>query len=437
MRNVLGVVLGGGKGTRLLPLTQHRSKPAVPLAGKYRLIDIPISNCLNSGINRIYLLTQFNSVSLHRHIRRTYQFDHFNGGFVEILAAQQTNEGADWYQGTADAVRKHLRYIEQPDIDLVLVLSGDQLYRMDFGEMIETHRRTRADATIAAIPVSREAASAFGIMRIDEAGRVVGFLEKPKTEHEYKLIRSDPAWLDSYGIKSGGRDCLASMGIYLFNRDTLVDLLAKSDYQDFGKEVFPMSIRARRVQVHPFDGYWEDIGTIRSFFDANLALASSSPPFTFASQSAPIYTHARSLPPSRFDGATIRESLISDGCVIEAGTTIEHSVIGLRCHIGRNVVIRNSILMGADFYPTDPMLEADKREQRPDFGVGDGCVISGAIVDKNCRIGRNVRIEGNHRELLDADYEELAIRDGIPIVRKCALLPDGWTLPILETASAK
>ena len=248
MQSIVGLVLGGGKGTRLLPLTQHRSKPAVPLAGKYRIIDIPISNCINSGINQIYVLTQFNSVSLHRHIRQTYQFDHFDHGFVEILAAQQTNEGADWYQGTADAVRKQLRYIEQPWIEHVLVLSGDQLYRMDYRAMLETHRREKADVTIAGVPVTREAARHFGIMRINETGRVVGFLEKPKTEQEFALVRSDPAWLDAHGVVSRGRDGLASMGIYLFNRKTLVDLLEKSDYQDFGKEVFPMSIRAGRCR---------------------------------------------------------------------------------------------------------------------------------------------------------------------------------------------
>jgi glucose-1-phosphate adenylyltransferase len=425
MHTIVGLVLGGGKGTRLLPLTQHRSKPAVPLAGKYRLIDIPISNCINSGIKQIYVLTQFNSVSLHRHIRQTYQFDHFNGGFVEILAAQQTNEAVDWYQGTADAVRKQIRYIEQSWIDYVLVLSGDQLYRMDYRAMLETHRREKADVTIAAVPVTREAARSFGIMRINETGRVVGFLEKPKTEQEFALIRSDPAWLDAHGVASRGRDCLASMGIYLFNRQTLVELLQKSDYQDFGKEVFPMSIRARRVQVFPFDGYWEDIGTIGSFYEANLALAKVPPPFAFVSGSGPIYTHARSLPPARVDGATIKEALVSDGCVIEAGATIEQSVIGLRCHIGKNVTIRNSILMGADFYASEE--SHDARANAPPMAVGDGSSITGAIIDKNCHIGRNVRIES--RKQPDADFENFSIRDGIMVAHKGAVFPDGWTLP--------
>ena len=298
MRNVVGLVLGGGKGTRLYPLTQYRSKPAVPLAGKYRIIDIPISNCLNSNINRIYLLTQFNSVSLHRHIRETYKFDRFAGGFVEILAAQQTNEGADWYQGTADAVRKHMRYFEQRDIDYVLVLSGDQLYRMDYSSMLETHIKSGADLTIAAVPVTSAAAGSFGIMRLDDDGRVVGFLEKPQTKEELDMVRTAPEWIDAFGVPSNGRDCLASMGIYLFNRDTLAKLLSKSDYQDFGRELFPMAIRTHHAQVHLFDGYWEDIGTISAFYESNLALVGTSPPFDFSSP-LPIYTRARYLPPTR------------------------------------------------------------------------------------------------------------------------------------------
>ena len=297
MRNTVGLILGGGKGTRLLPLTQHRSKPAVPLAGKYRLIDIPISNCLNSGINRIYVLTQFNSVSLHRHIRQTYQFDHFDGGFVEILAAQQTNEASDWYQGTADAVRKQLRYIEQPDIQFVLVLSGDQLYRMDYGEMLETHHAEKADVTIAALPVTREAASRLRhhADRREGTGRRA-FWRSPRRRRN--LTWCAPIQPGSMrGIASRGRDCLASMGIYLFNRETLLELLSKTDYQDFGKEIFPTSIRTHRVQMYLFDGYWEDIGTIRSFYQANLDLTRVPPTFDFESKLGPIYTHARSLPP--------------------------------------------------------------------------------------------------------------------------------------------
>ena len=422
-------MLGGGKGTRLFPLTQYRSKPAVPLAGKYRLIDIPISNCLNSGINHIYLLTQFNSVSLHRHIRQTYTFDHFDGGFVEILAAQQTiGPGTDWYQGTADAVRKNLRYTQQPGIKHVLVLSGDQLYRMNFAAMLETHTRSGADVTIAAVPVAREDASSFGIMRVDDSGRVVGFLEKPESDDELAMVRTDPAWLDARGIDSRGRECLASMGIYLFNRDTLVELLSKSDYEDFGKEVFPMSIRARHVQVHLFDGYWEDIGTIKSFYEANLALAGLTPPFELAAEDSPIYTHARFLPPTRIDGATVRGSLMADGCVIGSGTVIENSVIGVRCRIGENVTIRNTILMGADYYESDAEQAADRAEHRPLLGVGDRTHIEGALIDKNCRIGSDVRVQIKPDSDANADLEQVFIRDGIVVVPKATTLPDGWSL---------
>jgi len=428
MKRIVAVVLGGGRGTRLLPLTKFRSKPAVPLAGKYRLIDIPLSNCINSGITRMYVLTQFNSVSLHRHIRRTYNFDAFSGGFVEILAAQQTNEKDLWYQGTADAVRQHLRYLQQPGIDHVLILSGDQLYNMNYDDMLETHKKSGADATIAALPVDRQLAASFGIMRLDDNGRVLGFLEKPKTEDELKLVRTDPAWIDSRGIPSKGRDLLASMGIYIFNRDVLVDVLEKTDYADFGKEIFPASIRTRKVGVHLFDGYWEDIGTIQSFYECNLRLAQPDSPFNFLSGDSPIYTRSRSLAPSRVDGATITHSLIADGCHIEAGAVIENSVIGLRCRIGRNVVIRNSVVMGHDFFQEPDEIAADRKAGRPPMGIGDGTVIERAIVDKNCRIGRNVRIV-NDREMRErADDGIAAICDGITVCVKDAVMPDGWKL---------
>lgn len=430
MKNLVALVLGGGQGTRLIPLTSYRSKPAVPLAGKYRLIDVPLSNCLNSGINRIYVLTQFLSVSLHRHIRRTYRFDHFNGGFVEILAAQQTmDSGVDWYEGTADAVRKNLRYLKQPDIEYVLILSGDQLYRMHFGEMLETHRRAGADVTIAAKPVSRQQASALGIMRIDEAGRVIGFLEKPQTDKELDLVRMDPAWVDAQEIRGEGRECLASMGIYLFNRDTLVDVLEKTNYQDFGKEVFPASIRTRHVQVHLFDGYWEDIGTIRSFYDANLALAAEDAPFDLISAGSPIYSRPRFLPPTRIDQASIKHSLLADGCVIQAGATIENSVIGLRCRIGANVTIRNSILMGADYHATAEEMAACRGEHRPPLGVGAGTVIERAIVDKNCHIGEGVRIVNEGGDVNRDVSGQCVVRDGIVVIPKSATLPDHWSLP--------
>jgi glucose-1-phosphate adenylyltransferase len=428
VRNIVSLVLGGGRGTRLYPLTQLRSKPAVPVAGKYRLIDIPLSNCINSGLNRIYVLTQFNSVSLHRHIRGTYTFDPFDGGFVELLAAQQTVTGSNWYQGTADAVRQNLRYFQQPGVDYVLILSGDQLYRMDFQEMLETHCLSGADVTISAVPVASRDAAGLGIMRLDDSGRVLGFLEKPQTERELKLVRTDPAWIDARGIPSRGRDYLASMGIYLFNRDTLVDVLEKTDYQDFGREIFPASVRTRHVQVHLFDGYWEDIGSIKSFYQANLALAARVPSFELSSAEAPLFSRARFLPPSRIEGATIRDSLVADGCIIEEGAVIENSVIGLRCRIGRNVVIRDSIVMGNDYYQAPAEFEHDSSNGCPPLGIGQGTRIEKAIIDKNCRIGRGVQVANR----LGVDSSEEApfgmIRDGIVVTDKGAVLPDGWVV---------
>ena len=425
MREMVTFILGGGKGTRLFPLTQYRSKPAVPLAGKYRLIDVPISNCINSGINRIYLLTQFNSVSLHRHIRQTYMFDRFTRGFVEILAAQQTLEGTDWYQGTADAVRKQLRYLQQPGIKWVLILSGDQLYRMNFRKMLKTHTDANADVTIASVPVNEDAARSFGIMRLDETGRVKGFLEKPQTRTDLDLVRTDPGWMEKLGFSSDGREYLASMGIYLFNRDTLVDLLSKTNYEDFGKEVFPAAIRARKVQCHLFDGYWEDIGTIRAFYESNLELARAAPPFEMNSEAAPIYTHARFLPPTRMGDVTIRNSLIADGCSIGDGTVIENSVIGLRCEIGSGVTIKNSILMGGDAFSHDNENEADNAIP---IGVGDQTTIEGAILDKNCRIGSGVTIQPDANNPADFDDDRIISRDGILVVRKDACLENGWSL---------
>ena len=431
MKRVVAVVLGGGRGTRLQPLTTYRAKPAVPLGGKYRLIDIPLSNCLNSGINHIYVLTQFQSVSLHQHIRGTYRFDNFSGGFVEILAAQQSlaEDGStqDWYQGTADAVRKNLRHLIGPNGENVLILSGDQLYRMDFAEMLATHEEHNADVTIAAKPVTRAEAPALGIMRVDNDGRVVGFREKPTSDAELNDVATDPAWIDAHGIQSGGRDCLASMGIYLFRRETLLDVLEKTSYHDFGREVFPASIRARHVQLHLFDGYWEDIGTIRSFYEANLMLAQANPPFELASATAPIFTRPRFLPPTRCDGATIERSLVADGCVIGAGVRIENSVVGLRCRIGRDVIIRNSVIMGADYYETPGQLSADCNEGRPPIGIGAGAVIDGAIVDKNCHIGAYAKVTpGERTTSYGLVGPDCSVRDGILIVAKNGVVPEGW-----------
>ena len=426
VRNVLALVLGGGRGTRLYPLTRDRSKPAVPLAGKYRIIDVPLSNCINSGVQRIYVMTQFNSVSLHRHIRRTYRFDAFSGGYVEILAAQQTNEAMAWYQGTADAVRQHIKLLQDSDIKQVLVLSGDQLYRMNYADLLSTHEANNADVTIAGIPVADDVSSSFGIMRFDSAGRVEGFLEKPTTKAELDLVRTDPEWIEQAGIQAAGRSLMASMGIYLFDRDCLLDLLLKTDYQDFGKEVFPAAIRAKHVQLHPFDGYWEDIGTIRSYYQCNIDLASSEPPFELAAPHAPIYSRARFLPPSRVDGARVQGSLISDGCTIGAGTVIENSVVGLRCRIGKDVVVRNSVILGNDYYETPEHLEVDVSNNVPPLGIGDGAVIEKAIIDKNVRIGRQANVI-NDRGLTELpESQHFTIRDGVIVVPKNAVLGDGW-----------
>jgi glucose-1-phosphate adenylyltransferase len=429
MQNVISLVLGGGRGTRLYPLTRYRSKPAVPLAGKYRLIDIPLSNCINSGLNRMYVLTQFLSVSLHRHIRQTYRFDVFSGGFVEILAAQQMNNDDakhDWYQGTADAVRKQLRYIQQTGIDYVVILSGDQLYRMDYRDLLRTHIESKADATIAGIPVTREQAKAFGIMRIADSGRVEGFLEKPQTDKEADIVRMKPSWIDARGIPSQGRDLVASMGIYVFNRDTLVECLEKTDYLDFGKEIFPASVRAKRVMVHLFDGYWEDIGTIRAFYEANLSLASDAPPFDFHRPSAPIYSRPRFLPPTRVADAIVKNSLVADGCRIGRGSTIENSVIGLRCIIGEGVTIKDTVIMGADVYEDED--RKSLHVGQPPLGIGSGSHIEGAILDKNCRIGKNVRIVNEQKLEERGENEACIIREGIPVVVKEGVLPDGFRL---------
>lgn len=428
-RAVLALILGGGRGTRLFPLTKYRSKPAVPLAGKYRLIDIPISNCINSNINKMFVLTQFLSNSLHSHIRQTYRFDSYSGGFVDLLAAQQTMEkGTDWYEGTADAVRKNLQNLDQKGIKHILILSGDQLYRMDYRQMLKTHVEKEADVTIAAIPVEKEDAKSLGVMRCDEEGRVTGFLEKPQTDEELSMVQMDPKWIDSRGVDSKGRTCLASMGLYIFNRDLLFEILDKTDYEDFGKEVFPAAIRSRNVQVHLFDDYWEDIGTIRAFYESNLQLSQAAPPFDLVSPQAPVYTRARFLPPAIVEGAQIENSLIADGCRIGSGTVIENSVIGLRCLIGENAVIKNSIIMGADDFDTHEEVDSQVQHGEPPVGIGSGSKIINAILDKNCQIGENVTVENVAGVQTSDDHYPCYIREGIPIIVKGGMLVDGWKL---------
>ncbi len=428
MPKVISLILGGGRGTRLYPLTRSRSKPAVPIAGKYRLIDIPISNCIHSGLTRIFVLTQFNSVSLHRHIANTYTFDPFGGGFVEILAAQQTMQHETWYQGTADAVRRNIPYFSEASFDLVLILSGDQLYRMDFQDMIRTHLEHKAVVSIAALPVPESEARSCGIMRIDAEGRVIDFEEKPKTPELLDRVRTDPDWMARHGIEAQGRPYLASMGIYLFNRSTLVDLLASGNATDFGKEVFPQVIASQRVQAHLFDGYWEDIGTVGAFHKANIDLTLEDPPFDFTFGDHPIYTRPRYLPCSRISGATVTDSLISDGCVIGKNSVIQNSVIGVRAQIAENVTIRNSYIMGADSYENPKQIAANARANRPNVGIGAGTRIEDAIVDKNARIGRNVRIV-NESGLVDSDEApHFVIRDKIVVIPKFAIIQDGLTI---------
>ncbi len=422
--DVLSLILGGGRGTRLYPLTMLRSKPAVPIAGKYRLIDIPISNCLNSGFNRIYVLTQFLSVSLHRHIAHTYKFDPFGRGFVEVLAAQQTNETADWYQGTADAVRQNIRYLVEDGAPEVLILSGDQLYRMDYRQMLATHRQTGADATIAVMPVSQDAASSLGLLRLDDAGRVIGFVEKPKTEEQMAPVRIAPEWYARRGLTVKDRPFLASMGTYLFRRNVLVDLLnEQKNATDFGKEIFPRSLRTHKVFAHLFDGYWEDVGTIKAYHEANLSLAGDNPPFNFHTPDGVMYTRMRFLPASRVSAAHVEHCLISDGCIVGTGARLIRCVLGVRSRIGRSVAIRDTVMVGADRFETDAERADNERRSVPDYGVDDGTVIENAILDKDCRIGKRVKII-NSNGVAEEDGSNYVIREGIVVIPKGAVVSD-------------
>jgi glucose-1-phosphate adenylyltransferase len=428
MPRVISLILGGGRGTRLFPLTRSRSKPAVPIAGKYRLIDIPVSNCINSGLNRIFVVTQFNSVSLHRHIYNTYKFDPFGGGFVEILAAQQTMEHETWYQGTADAVRRNIPYFTESLYDLVLILSGDQLYRMDFQDMIRTHLENKAAVTIAALPVAEAEAISCGIMKILPDGRVHDFEEKPKTAEKLARVRTEPGGLERLGLKAGDRPYLASMGIYLFNRSLLVDLLRSTTVADFGHELLPRTIADHRVQAHLFDGYWEDIGTVGAFHKANIDLTGDDPAFDFASAAGPIFTRPRFLPCSRISGATVKNSLICDGTVIGRGSVIENSVIGVRARVADNATIRNCYIMGIDVLEERNSQAENARLGRPALGVGEHSVIEGAIIDKNARIGRNVRVT-NERGTTDSEEQPThVIRDGVVVIQKSAVLKDGTVI---------
>ncbi|HPX86124.1 MAG TPA: glucose-1-phosphate adenylyltransferase [Candidatus Hydrogenedentes bacterium] len=412
------IVLGGGRGTRLYPLTKVRSKPAVPLCGRYRLVDIPLSNCINSGINRISVLTQFNSHSLNRHINRAYKFDEFNGGFVEILAAEQTNETGDWFQGTADAVRKHLYHISQSRTSHFLILSGDQLYRMDYRTLLKTHIEKDADITVAALPVSREAAQGFGIMKVNRNAGIRRFVEKPSDDALLDSLITPSKVFDDFGLSADGKDYLASMGIYVFKAHVLADLLlSHPEWVDFGKELLPNSLKSHKVFAHMFYGFWEDIGTVRSYFDVSMAMVSSRPPFQFHDPNNVIYTHARMLPGVRIDRSTTINAILCSGTRIEQAL-IEDSIIGIRSIVRPGAVIKNSVVLGADYFE-----EAGSTLKNP-IGIGRNTQISRAIIDHNARIGDNVVIRGSKR-LKDTDGDGFAIRDGIVVVLKDAVIPKG------------
>lgn len=414
----LAIIMGGGAGTRLFPLTKERAKPAVPLGGKYRLVDIPISNCLNSNLRRIFVLTQFNSTSLHQHINASYKFDHFGDNFVEILAAQQTPEGSRWYQGTADAVRQNLRYFLQGDYDHFVILSGDQLYRMDYRDVLRQHMETSADLTIATIPVIREAAKGFGIMETDEERKITRFVEKPKTAELLDSLPIPPDLLSEIGKDPSEELYQASMGIYVFNRKVLMECL-DNDFEDFGKNIIPAAIQNYRVFAYIFQGYWEDIGTIGAFFDANLNLTDPHPQYSFYEAGRPIYTRPRFLPATIIRKATVDHAVISDGCLLEE-CTIERCVVGLRSIVRRGSILRNTIMMGADAYESEMRMEV---QDAPAVGIGENCVINGAIIDKNARIGNRVVItpEGKSQ---DVDGDGFYIRDGIVVVPKNSVIRD-------------
>jgi glucose-1-phosphate adenylyltransferase len=423
--NVLSVIMGGGQGRRLFPLTRDRSKPAVPLAGKYRLVDIPISNCINSGLRRIYLLTQFNSASLHRHISQSYKFDHFAGGFVEILAAEQTFTNTSWYQGTADAVRKNLLHFLTHDFEHLLILSGDQLYRMDFRELIAKHIEHGADLTVATITVPREQARSLGIMELGPEQRISRFVEKPQEPALLDSLRVDPARYGALGIEGEQEFFLASMGIYLFKREVILKLLDNA-MTDFGKHIIPGAIESHRVHGHVFQGYWEDIGTIRSFFEANLDLTAPLPRFNFFDMSAPIFTRPRFLPASKINGAEISHANVSDGCIIDR-CKVSQSIVGIRCRIEEGCEVSRTILLGCDFYESDASIKDYEARGLPRVGLGRNTKIENAIVDKNARIGENCRISpaGKPEHL---DHELYYVRDGIVIIPKGGLIPHGTVI---------
>ncbi len=425
---VVSLILAGGQGSRLYPLTKLRSKPAVPIGGKYRLVDVTISNCLHSGFRQIFIITQFAAESLHRHIFSTYRFDNFTKDFVTILSAQQTLENRNWYQGTADAVRQNLRFIRKYG-DYVLILSGDHLYRMDYRQLVEYHIEKNADITISTIPVKEAEASQLGILQASPEGEIHAFVEKPTVPEVLHSLRTPEQAFRQFGIEAGGRAYLASMGIYVFKREVLFDLLANTTDQDFGKDVIPSAIKTHRVFAYMFDGYWEDIGTIRSFYEAHMQLVDYEPKFNFYNEERPIYTHPRFLPPVKLLDAEINNAILGDGAIV-TGARINHSIIGIRSIIENGSVLNRVIMMGADFYETPEQKESNARKGIPNVGIGRNCSIENAIIDKNARIGDDVTIRKkdpgvNEGEELHSQY---VIRDGIVIIPKNAIIHSGTTI---------
>ena len=422
-KETVSVILGGGAGSRLSPLTASRSKPAVPIAGKYRLVEIPISNCINSNLNRIFVLTQFNSASLNQHIKNTYHFSAFSSGFVDILAAEQTPDNPGWFQGTADAVRQSLRHLDKMDFEYVLILSGDQLYQMDFSKMIEAHRNSGAALTIATIPVGEREAPEFGILKSNNENVITSFIEKPKKE----LL---PDWVSDTGaaMQDQGRHYLASMGIYVFNKDILYKLLndVHAKATDFGKEIIPDSIEHYKVLSYQYDGYWTDIGNIYSFFEANIALTEAIPPFNLFDSAQTIYTRPRMLPPAKISGTLIDRAIIAEGSIIHAAS-VTQSVIGIRSRIGKDTVVKNVYIMGCDYYETIDQINEKIQAGKPILGIGERCVIEDAIVDKNCSIGNDVVIRGG-AHLEKTDHPLYTIKDNIVVIKKGAVIPNGFVI---------
>ena len=422
-KETVSVILGGGAGSRLSPLTASRSKPAVPIAGKYRLVDIPISNCINSNLNRIFVLTQFNSASLNQHIKNTYHFSAFSSGFVDILAAEQTPDNPGWFQGTADAVRQSLRHLDKMDFEYVLILSGDQLYQMDFSKMIEAHKNSGAALTIATIPVGEREAPEFGILKSNNENVITSFIEKPKKE----LL---PDWVSDTGaaMQDQGRHYLASMGIYVFNKDILYKLLndVHAKATDFGKEIIPDSIEHYKVLSYQYDGYWTDIGNIYSFFEANIALTEAIPPFNLFDSAQTIYTRPRMLPPAKISGTLIDRAIIAEGSIIHAAS-VTQSVIGIRSRIGKDTVVKNVYIMGCDYYETIDQINEKIQVGKPILGIGERCVIEDAIVDKNCSIGNDVVIRGG-AHLEKTDHPLYTIKDNIVVIKKGAVIPNGFVI---------